>query len=318
MRAWVALALQSTILVLPVYISHAQRTGVFSEPDSELLFGMPYNSELHVVSPAGTITVKSPPGSFKSGFYQSPALAPDGDHVAWSFVEPANDIGLTTRMALAVYSLHDHSWKNYGDACTFDGGGSAAFSSDGEKAAFLSSTGRSDEKFGFCKDGEGVLRIFDLTTAKSTFIPTDAWPTNRSLSWSPDGNEIAIQADGIEVVNLESGKSRNLGSGTDPSWAPKGNWISYIDQDRKDCVLVRPDGTGMKVFHILTYHWFRDVPMLVFGSVWSPDGTKLLLNVSKGENGIIDVLMLDLATGKVRRVSKNGSAVFGWVRQSRR
>lgn len=317
MRVWAALALQTAFFVLPAFVSQAQRTGVFSEPDSVLLFGIPYDSELHVVSPAGTITVKISPGFFKGGFFQSPALAPDGDHVAWSLEEPLNSIGLTKGMALAVYSLRDQSWKIYGEACTFDGGGSAAFSADGRRVAFLSSTGRSDERSGFCRDEQGVIRIFDLATGGSTVIPTDAWPTNRSFSWSPDGHEIAIQADGIEVVNLESGKSRSLGNGTEPSWSPSGDWIAFADPNTADCVLVHPNGTGRKTFHVLTYHWFRDPAMLAFGFVWSPDGTKLLLNVSKGENGAIDVMMLDLATGKVRRVSKNGSAVFGWVRQSR-
>ncbi len=314
MRAWAAFALQSAILVLPVCISHAQRAGVFSEPDSLLLFGIPYDSELHVVSPSGTVTVESPR---KGGFYQSPALAPDGNLVAWSLAGPENGIGLTARMDLAVYSMRDRSWKTYGEACAFDGGGSAAFSTDGKKVAFLSSTAGANGIFGQCMGGQSILRIFDVVTGKSTVIPSEAWPTNRSFSWSPNGDEIALQADGIAVMNLNSGKSRRLGSGTEPSWSPKGDWIAFADSNQEDCDLVHPDGTGLIVFHVVKNHWFRDSAMLAFGSVWSPDGTKLLLNVSNGENGIIDVMMLDLATGKVRRVSKNGSAIFGWVRQSR-
>lgn len=314
MRAWAVFALKSAVLGLPVLVSHAQHEGMFSEPDSVLLFGIPYDSELHIVSPAGVATVESPR---KGGFYQSPALAPDGNLVAWSLAGPENGIGLTARMDLAVYSLHDQSWKIYGDACAFDGGGSAAFSADGKRVAFLSSTIGANGKFGQCMGGQSILRIFDLETGKSTAIPSEAWPTNRSLSWSPDGNEIAIQADGIEVVNLESGRSRKLGSGTEPSWSPKGDWIAFANSNQEDCDLVHPDGTGLTVFHVVKNHWFRDPAMLAFGSVWSPDGTKLLINVSKGENGIIDIMILELATGKVRRVSKNGSAVFGWVRQSR-
>jgi len=75
---------------------------------------------------------------------------------------------------------------------------------------------------------------------------------------------------------------------------------------------VRPDGTETKTVRnlgrIFGYRMFAS------GVVWSPDGKQLLLNEMKGEGPKIDVMLLDLASGEVKRKSRNGLPVFGWVR----
>ncbi|HET9261879.1 MAG TPA: hypothetical protein VFO14_02440 [Vicinamibacterales bacterium] len=51
--------------------------------------------------------------------------------------------------------------------------------------------------------------------------------------------------------------------------------------------------------------------------VWSPDGKQLLLNVSKDGTPLLDVVLLDLASGRTTTKSTSGLPVFAWVRYQR-
>jgi Tol biopolymer transport system component len=52
--------------------------------------------------------------------------------------------------------------------------------------------------------------------------------------------------------------------------------------------------------------------------VWSPDGKKLLLNEYKGDwDSSLDVMMVDINTGRTTQLSKNGEEVIGWTTQQK-
>jgi Tol biopolymer transport system component len=52
-------------------------------------------------------------------------------------------------------------------------------------------------------------------------------------------------------------------------------------------------------------------------AVWSPDGKQVLLNAWRGEYGAIEIVLLDLSTGRSQKKTTNGLAAFGWVSQKK-
>jgi hypothetical protein len=314
----------AALLMLPC-ASQERVKGTFTLPNSVLLFqtsvpGVP-GEPLIAVSTTGAIVVQA-----KAGFWGQmgtvPALAPGTDRVAWSL--GLHDASEPTRLrsVFGVYSLLDKTWTTYGDFC---GGsiGSQVFSSDGSKIAFAAqsrlSSGHSD-----CIHSPLALRILDIATGKLTLLPYNGRIFESArLGWSPDGKYLVGQIGAwvdpfkqIVVIDVESGSSRIIAEGMNPSWSPKGDWIAYEDDKGLKCMLIHPDGTGAKAVLDLEkrFHGYRT---FLQGAVWSPDGEKLLFNEQKGDSDGIDVTMLDLASGKVTTKCRNGPAVLGWVTDRR-
>jgi Tol biopolymer transport system component len=207
---------------------------------------------------------------------------------------------------MGVYSVQDKTWRQYGD---FKIVGSAAFSPDGKRIAFYGE----EECAGVnCDAGPTIL---DLETGHmgtiGGYIQVD-W--RNQISWSPDGNFLAVSAVGpgngrIVVFEVATGKMKTIAEGTDPSWSPKGDWIAYADIVQ--CMIIHPDGTGARSVLDKEPKWMKytlDGPIL-----WSPDGERLLLNQRKISDSHPRVIMVDLATGHAVRISKNGELVTGWV-----
>ena len=51
----------------------------------------------------------------------------------------------------------------------------------------------------------------------------------------------------VVVLDLKSGNVQPLGEGVNPTWSPTKDWISYYDPTGAKCLLVYPDGTGLKI-----------------------------------------------------------------------
>ena len=328
MRNRLLTALQLAALLILPCASQERVKGTFALPNSALLFETSETSHqnspdevLLVVSTSGTTVVHSPTGLWGQGGNVN-ALAPGAERVAWSL--GLHDASEPTRLrsVFGVYSLLDKTWMKYGDFC---GGsiGSQVFSSDGSKIAFAAlprfSSDHSD-----CIHGPFVLQILDIATGKLTPLPYNGVLfENARLSWSPDGRYLAGQIGAwvdpikqIVVIDVGSGSARIIAEGMNPSWSPKGDWIAYQDDKGLKCMLIHPDGTGAKEILDLKkkFHGYRT---FLQGAVWSPDGEKLLLNEQKGDSDGIDVIMLDLASGKVTTKCRNGPAVLGWVTERR-
>lgn len=288
----------------------AQSSATFTIPESVLLFGT-YNN-VQVAAPARAQGIQPPVEvGYNHGYFAYPSIAPGGNFVAWGFaVEWQNDrTEHRARFALGFYSLTEHKWKTYGD---FDRIGASAFSPDGSKIAFVAE-----------QRGKGGLVILDATKGTLTDAPyPKGMPGGASLSWSPDGKRLAVeiqrgeQDSHVAVLDLDTGNVQTVGEGTDPAWSPTGEWIAYYDPSGQKCMLVHPDGTGQKLAkpagtRIFSYKQFG------YAAVWSPDGKKLLLNVIKGDGPNLDVMLLELDSGRTTRKSRNGLPVFGWVPQSK-
>lgn len=291
--------------------------GCFSEPQSTLLYrGSCEDLRLITVTPRGIFTVPMPANWVGQCASPIPTINPSGNRIAWSLqfrydTESVKCDPLKKgwcdphprpifKSALGVYSVLDKAWKQYGN---FETVGSAAFSPDGNKVAFISDYG---------------LTVLDLETGQMTRVPS---PASRSvfwigaLSWSPDGKYLADDVAGhrygdIVVIDVATGETKTIAEGSDASWSPKGDWIAYIKA--ADCMIIHPDGTGARSLFEEERKWMEwgpDPPL-----VWAPDGERLLINQRKADAAGSRIIMMNLATGHGVRISKNPEVVVsGWV-----
>jgi len=274
-------------------------------PNSALLFAEPYD-DLTVVGPFGTQLLR-PPVEVKAngGYFVRPSIAPKGDLVSWGFVTANDDRrDRLVRFALGIYSTAEHKWTTYGD---FDLLTATSFSPDGSRVAFTADLRGRDKT---------ELLILELETGTIRHIK---YVAAVQPSWSPDGKKIAIniqrgfdKAPILAVIDLESGNMKTIGEGGGPAWSPSGEWIAFIGHSGETCMLVHPDGTGSKALieaksSVFSYRRFGHTV------VWSPDGKKLLLNKLTNDAGKLDVMLVDIETGRSTTALKNSAPVFGWV-----
>lgn len=111
-------------------------------------------------------------------------------------------------------------------------------------------------------DGTGARKL-----AQSLFL--------RSYRFSPDGEQIAIAAGGVQggllVVPTAGGTPRRVVAempNEGPTWTPDGRWLTYSDFDGK-VIRVHPDGSGAATVADFDGEDVR-------GLIWSPDGRRLL------------------------------------------
>lgn len=320
------------IAVASACAGFAQSRDVFTEPQSTLLFRKAYiesgrlNDELDLVTPSGSFTVPELHGQVGQGASPIPAISASGDRVAWSlkFMLNADIVKCDPskkewcdlkprpifKSVLGVYSVRDKVWKQYGD---FYNVGSAAFSPDGKKIAFIDEPNFERQ----------TLMILDIETGKMTPVPKTGpsieW--NAQLSWSPDGKFLAgtfqgsggkLIAEQIVVIDIATGEMKTIAEGRDPSWSPKGDWVAYALTVQ--CMIIHPDGTGPRSVLEREHKWMNytlDAPI-----VWSPEGDRLLLNQRQIDGAHTRVITVDLATGHAIMNSKDGEVVSGWMRIS--
>jgi len=207
-----------------------------------------------------------------------------------------------------VYSRAERKWKTYGD---FDDVGASAFSRDGSKVAFVAA-----------EEGKQKLRIFEpktetITVWDKTMIKWSAGGKG-SIGWAPLGDRLAVEVQSakkslIAVLDLNTGDLQSIGEGYEPAWSPKGDWIAYYSGQK--CLLVHPDGTGTKTVSDVGGGRVFGHRSLGWGLVWSPDGKLLLANKIKGDGPDLDVVLIDIESGRAITKSQNTLPVFGWVGQ---
>ncbi len=317
---------KSTVLSMSLVIIGAvsvEALKTFTLPESKLLFA-DYN-DVRIATPDSVQQIR-PPGDvgYNRGYFAYPSISPKGDTIAWGFAtrfqrdRPDN----WARFGLGVYSLAAQKWKTYGD---YDDIGTVAFSPTGSKVAFVA---RQQGKVK--KD----LLIFNVATETVTTAPQPQGrlETKGGMGWSRDETRLAIEiqqdqpasslkptnldADrgpAIGVLEINNGSVQLFGNGLGPAWSPTGEWIAYYDPTGKKCLLMHPDGTGLKTATTVKDSWFSARSFSGTAPVWSADGRQLLLNVIKNGGPLIDVVLLDLPSGRTITKSRSGLLVFGWV-----
>ena len=69
-------------------------------------------------------------------------------------------------------------------------------------------------------------------------------------SWSPDGTRVAFShyngtRERVDVLDLRTGRVRDLGEGSSPDWSPDGKQLVFLDAENfDDLVTMKADGTG--------------------------------------------------------------------------
>ena len=151
-----------------------------------------------------------------------------------------------------------------------------AWSPTTEKLAFV--TGRS---------GLAELVLLDPATGERTSVAIEA--EIATLSWSPDGAEIAIASGvtGVSVVDLATGENTSIyPEGTvneDLSWSPDGTRLVFYDYDfygdRERIIVVNADGSDRRVLVE------EGNPHGPGAPGWSPDGTRIAYVRTPQESG---------------------------------
>jgi len=181
------------------------------------------------------------------------------------------------------------------------------FSPDGRRLAYIRKTGRSED-------------IYIVPIAGGEAKPVNVlyrWNQVVDLKWSPEGEELAVFAltqngPKLVIVSLSDSRVRELPmlplTGTWFDWSPDGRWIAYGTSGEATYVLHEVDtGEEREIFEELQGEKIQ--------SVFSPDGTELLLNnIGLAQPGL---WAESLDGGAARLVTADASARTYPVRWSR-
>jgi WD40 repeat protein len=194
-----------------------------------------------VKQPAGPVAVQALPNGFATS---------KGGHVV---MHPWHDPEERSRLSLipAVLSL----------------------SPDNKRFAFLGTpvdSTNSDNREGvFVGDFESLLvrRLAGYPQADGQDLNNNPRPT---LSWDPTGTQLLYSENGrIVLFDLGQQSSRMLEQGWSAQWSPNSPWISYVDKEKRACLLNLSTGERKTV---RAGHKMLGTPL-----EWSPNGEYLLL-----------------------------------------
>ena len=169
------------------------------------------------------------------------------------------------------------------------------------------------------------LILLDTDTGHARRIESDA--SVETQCFSPDGQQVVYETDHvidkhgihgrIKVLDLALGTSRELSSGTHPTWSPSGKGIAYLDNGAY--YLIGPSGTGRTQLFRNRYAYS---PLW-----WSPDSRFVAYNVYCCFWKSIKY-MVDIGHLQVRRLEDNAedwvaetsppTGTYGWIQLSPR
>lgn len=121
---------------------------------------------------------------------------------------------------------------------------------------------------------EHDLVIMRLDGSRRRVITASA-RDDRVPSWSPDGARVAFghlkgRTQRVNVLDLRSGKVRDLGDGYNPDWSPDGRRLVFLEAGAHDLVTMNADGSGRRSLGLTSYGIDQET-----APAWSPDGRKI-------------------------------------------
>ena len=144
-------------------------------------------------------------------------------------------------------------------------------------------------------DGTGLTR---LSSAGMQVNGDTSW--GNQATWSPDSARVAFVASavgagsgGLYVTGLNGGQpmltATDIATWETAQWSPAGDWIAFSGTatDSNGVVVIHPDGTGKTA--LVPTHVADGAPVdpgKTCCPVWSPDGHKLLFQVSQGTSSV--------------------------------
>jgi hypothetical protein len=290
----------SAFLLLAISNGQAQER-TFSMPDSVLLFGN-YDQGLILKTPQQSSTLGVPSGASRTTPVAIASLGLRGEHIAWGFpVADHRDKKSEVRCTVGVYSVPEQKWRTYGD---FSAVLTTAISPDESRIAFNATQGSGTKV-------KHSAFLLDIGTGAISELTQDA---SGFFSWSPDGRRLAVGSGIIDVPDPTGANSNLFEERHYPAWSPSGEWIAYIDASEQSIHLVHPDGTSDHVIKSVRNHLFGH-RFFALRPIWSPDSAKLLLNEYKADGDTLDVVLLEISSGKTITKSKNGNPILGWANQ---
>ena len=165
-----------------------------------------------------------------------------------------------------------------------------AWSPDGQKIAFISDRTGNGDLYLVSAEGGDPVRL------------TQGAPASHP-SWSPDGRRIAFSQKGdILSVDLLSGAVSVLSDALEwegyPAWSPGGGRIAF-SADGELALLDLRQGTRQQITRGYSH---------VSDSSWSPD--QAFIAFSSNREGASHVYMVEVATGRIGRITRNGQGGF--------
>ncbi|MGE3802876.1 MAG: TolB family protein [Candidatus Kapaibacterium sp.] len=233
----------------------------------------------------------------------SPAISPDGNRIAWSEVNQAEERRRTVlmdatggnRVTLLIGAAHETYIR---------------FSPNGEYIAFFYEDYATSEAglYRVNSDGSNVTLLTTVSNA-----PNDGGGV---LDWSPDGSKIVFSQEedaenfGLYVINSDGTGLQRIGSGIVPDWSPDGSKILFtFPYPSLKMGVMNPDGSGIEVLTPVTKG--------VLGR-WSADGKQILYAeydiTADPENDPARITIMNYATKSTSLISSRGSyAGLFWV-----
>jgi uncharacterized protein YraI len=152
----------------------------------------------------------------------------------------------------------------------------------------IASSGAGEGRIAFISERDNKTQI-NIIRPDGSGLQTirDEWAWLASLSWSPDGRQIAYtkftRNGDIHAMNADGANERFIGTGVDPSWSPDGTRMVYSADGKLneknaslgDIFVMNADGSNPVAL--------TSSPNTSEGSpAWSPDGRRIVFESSGG------------------------------------
>ncbi len=245
----------------------------------------------------------------------TPSLSRDGRYLAYVHLKSTHP----RREAVTVLDAQTNSSQEVFTAAMIWG---MSWAPDGDRLAVIAD-----------REGGRGHKIFIVERKTSSVTEINSEPARNyaisdyvSPSWNPAGTKLTLElrrsgpgannstAGVIAVWDLASQRMRIIAEGVESSWSPADDHIAFFDPSRRQCFLVKSDGTERRLLFSSTTGilGIGGRAPLFFPVVWSPDARQLIFHEWVDADLITEVYEFDLSRGKIRHLGRSEVQVVDW------